>query len=239
MVEKNYDIGAEIYQEFLKDINQNEFIKISYSIFSTKKISNNIKKMTKEKLYILLIESDNKLELLKSFKKFIDFIILPDKLLDYLIVLLQNEISVEMYKEIIFILGNYFSTIKKKQQQFLNIVISLIAKKPIYKFILNKISIIKSKKDILYLYSCLNYVNFNIAVPRNEREILEIPISLIVDIIKSFNTSLNKKVFYENLNILNSFYNYNNFSPQRDKILRKLFFNNKKNPLNKLLLICC
>ena len=239
LVDKNYDIGVEIYQEFLKNINQNEFVKIIYSIFSSKKISTNIKKMTKEKLYILLIESDNKLELLKSFKKFIDFIKLPDNLLEYLIVLLQNDINAEMHKEIIFILGNYFSTNKKKQQQFLNNVISLISKKPIYKFIINKISIIKSKKDILYLYSCLNYVNFNIAVPRNEREILEIPISLIVDIIKSFNTSLNKKVFYENLNILNSFYNYNNFSPQRDKILRKLFFNNKKNPVNKLLLICC
>ena len=239
MVDKSYDIGVEIYQQFLNNINQEEFIKILYAIFSTKKISNNIKKMTKEKLYIFLIESNNKIEMIKSFKKFIDFIKLPNNLLEYLIVLLQSGISLELHKEIMFILGNYFSTDKKKQESFLKLIISMISQTPLYKYILNNLPIIKSKKEILYLYSCLNYVNFNISVPRNDRQILEIPISIIVDIIKSFNTSLNRTLFYENLNVLNSFYNYNNFSPQRDKILRKLFFNNKKNSINNLLLICC
>ncbi len=239
LIDKYYDIGIEIFHELITNIKQDEFIKILQTIFSTKKISNDIKKMTKDKLDILLIESDNKIELIKSFKTFIDFVILPNKILEYLILLLKSEINVEMYNEILFIFGNYFSTNKKKQENYLNNIISIISKKPLYNFLLNKISIIRNKKDILYLFSCLNYINFNTSVPRIEREILEMPIKLIVNIIKSFNNSLNIKVFYENLNFFNSFYNYNNFSPQRDKIIRKLFFNNKKNSLNILQLICC
>ena len=68
---------------------------------------------------------------------------------------------------------------------------------------------------------------------------MEQPINLIVNIIKSLNNKLNKKLFFENLNYLNLFYKYHIFSPARDKIIRKLYFNNKNNSLNKLILICC
>ena len=51
LVEKYFDIGTDIYQEILMNISQKEFIKMIQTIFSTKKISNKIKKLTKEKLY--------------------------------------------------------------------------------------------------------------------------------------------------------------------------------------------
>ena len=239
LVEKYFDIGTDIYQEILMNISQKEFIKMIQTIFSTKKISNKIKKLTKEKLYYNLIEADNKIEIIKSFKFFIDFIILPDELLEYLISFLENEIdNHELYNEIIFVLGNYFSTNKKKQEEYLNIIIALISEKDLYKYILDVIKNLKSNNEIFYLYSCLNYINFNTDIPKNEGEILEIPINIIANIIKSLNSKINKKSFFENLNYLNLFYKYDIFCPQRDKVIRKLYFNDKNNSLNKLILIC-
>ena len=239
LVEKFFDIGKDIYEEILNNVDQKEFIKMIQTIFSTKKISIKIKQKTKEKLYYYLIEADNKIELIKSFKFFIDFIILPDELLEYLISFLENEIdNRELYNEIIFVLGIYFSTNKKKQQGYLNIIIGLISEKEIYKYIFNVIKNLISNNEILYLYSCLNYINFNTNIPKSEKEILEIPINIIVNIIKSINIKFNRKLFFENLNHLNLFYKYDIFSPQRDKIIRKLYFNNKNNSLTKLILIC-
>ena len=239
LVEKFFDIGKDIYEEILNNVDQKEFIKMIQTIFSTKKISIKIKQKTKEKLYYYLIEADNKIELIKSFKFFIDFIILPDELLEYLISFLENEIdNPELYNEIIFLLGIYFSTNKKKQQAYLNIIIGLISEKEIYKYIFNVIKNLNSNNEILYLYSCLNYINFNTNISKSEKEILEIPINIIVNIIKSINIKFNRKLFFENLNHLNLFYKYDIFSPQRDKIIRKLYFNNKNNSLTKLILIC-
>ena len=238
LVEKNYDIGTDIYKEILENINQNDFINMINNVFSTKKISNKIKEMTKEKLYLILIETDNKITLIKSFKFFIDFIILPNKILDYLISLLKNEINKDLYDEIIFCLGNYFSTNKTRQENYLNNIIKLASRTITYQNILNRVREIKDKKDFFYLYSCVNYTNINIS-SLNEIEILNVPIRVIASIIKSLNKELNTKLFFKNLQFLNKYYHYNIFNPQRDKIVRKLYFNNKKYPLTKLILICC
>ena len=242
LTQKFFDIGLDIYQEIINNIEQNKFIEVIKTIFSTKKISSIIKEITLEKLYFKLIEIDNKKELIKSFKFFVDFIILPNELLEYLISFLENGIEQqdhELYSEIIFILGNYFSINKKNQEGYLNVIFELIKEKDICQYILNVLTKRKNKNEILYLYSCLNYIKFNTTNIKTEEYILEQPINLIVNIIKSLNNKLNKKLFFENLNYLNLFYKYNIFSPARDKIIRKLYFNNKNNSLNKLILICC
>ena len=105
LTKKFFDIGLDIYQEIINNIEQNKFIEVIKTIFSTKKISSIIKEITLEKLYFNLIEIDNKKELIKSFKFFVDFIILPNELLEYLISFLENNIEHqdhELYSEIIF-----------------------------------------------------------------------------------------------------------------------------------------
>ena len=237
LIEKNFDIGSKIYEEILVDINQDEFIKMIEDIFSAKKIQDTIKKMTLDKLYMMLIETENKINIIKSFKFFFDFIIIPDELFEYLINLLKSQISPEMYKEIMFCFGNYFSGNKKSQENYFKIIYNIASHNIVYKKLINKVRSVRDKRELLYLYTSINYINVNI-MTKNENEILQLPVNIIANIIKSVNNKFNKNLFFENINALNKFYNYNTFNTQRDKILRKLYFNHKKNPLNNLLLLC-
>ena len=238
LIEKYFDIGSEIYKIILENISLNEFINIIPNIFSAKKISKEIKEETKKKLFIILKESEDKAYIINSFKYFIDFIIIPNKYLEYLISLLKNENSREIYKEIIFILGNYFSTKITKNKTFLNNIIEIVSEKQIYKYILNNIKSIDKNNEILYLYGCLNYVDFEDTLV-DVKKVLKIPIQNIVTIIQSLNNKLDKHLIDENIAYLNNYYKFGDFSPKRDQILRKLFFNNKKNSINKIKLICC
>ena len=240
LVQKNYDIGKEIHKEILEDISLDGFIKIIPVIFSTKKISSEIKNITINKLYNFLNKIENKTGLIKSFKLFVDFIYLPNKMLEYLITLLKEKINDEIYKEIIFFLGNYFSTGKKKEKQekYLNKIIDISSKDEIYKFILNNVKSVKLKNEIFYLYGCLIYQKFN-DFSQEEKYVLKIPTNNIADIMEILNDKLDKRLFFENLAYLNNHFKYKDFSPNRDMILRRIYFNHKKNSLNKIKLICC
>ena len=68
---------------------------------------------------------------------------------------------------------------------------------------------------------------------------LTIPTMQIIDYIMDKNPELNKKGLLENITYLNNYWKYKEFSPKRDQILRKLFFNNKSNDINRLKLLCC
>ena len=236
LVKKNYNIGVQIYQKILSQMHSNEFINISESIFTTNKIPKEIKNLTKVFLYIILKGTNNKLNVIKSFKFFVDFIELSDNLLDYLLSLLQYEKEGEMYREIIFILGNYFST-NTKQEDKLDIILVIISERKLYQDIVNNITSIKDKREILYLFGCLNYYNYNIN-QINENEVLSFPVRLISHIVRELNNTIDKQMFNENLKYFNNHYHFGIFSPKRDKNLRKLFFNHKKNPINQLKLLC-
>ena len=234
LTEKNYDIGPIIYQKVLDKVHSPEFINIIQRVLVSKKISNVIKEMTMKQLEIILVRTQNKLNLVKSFKTFIDHVELTNKILEYLISLLfQDNINLEMYKEIIFIFCNYFS-IKVKQEESFNILIAIISEKELYKFIVNNIKSVTDQKEIIYLYGCLNYINFNIN-SKNEREVLQIPVNNIENIIKSYNANFDIELFRENLESFNQHYKCDIFNPKRDKILRKLFFNYENNSSNLLL----
>ena len=84
LIEKNFNIGTVIYEFILNSIRSPEFINIIQIVFPSKKISNKIKQMTKERLYTILKGTNNKLNLIKSFKIFVDYIQIPDQILDYL-----------------------------------------------------------------------------------------------------------------------------------------------------------
>ena len=235
LIEKNFNIGTVIYEFILNSLRSPEFINIIQIVFPSKKISNKIKQMTKERLLIILKGTKNKLNLIKSFKIFVDYIQIPDQILDYLKDLLQNQKTAEtaeMHREIIFILGIYFS-INVKQARYYNDFIEIISQKELFQYLLNNIKSITNKNEILYLYGCLNYINFN-QVPFEEEQVLQIPINLIANIINSLNPNFDKKLFFENLAYFNRFYKFGIFSPKRDRILRKLFFNHKNNSPNLL-----
>ena len=97
----------------MADITLNEFINIIPIILSSDKFSSDIINFTKIKLYLILIDLEDKTELIKSFKFFIDFIKIPNKIMEYLIELLNSNAGKEIKREILFCLGNYFSTGKK------------------------------------------------------------------------------------------------------------------------------
>ena len=236
LVDKFYDIGTEVFKEILKYIKLDEFINIIPVILSSKDISNKIKELALTKLYNLLLKAENKIEILKTFKFFIDYIVLPNKMIQYLISLLKDKKDFEVYKEILFIFGNYFST-KKNQEKYLILIEEIISEDEKYKNLLELFNS-KSKKEILYLYGCLIYGNI-IDISNDKDDILNYPINIIYNIITNLNPELDRNLFFKYLQNLNFFYQYEDFSPKRDKVIRKLYFNNKKNSVNKLKLICC
>ena len=236
LIDKYYDIGTEIYEKIIDNISLDEFINIIPIIFSSDKFSLDIKNLTKVKLYFLLIGLEDKTSLIKSLKLFIDFITIPNKIMEYLIGLLNSEADREIKREIIFCLGNYFST-GKKSQKYLNMVIKSVSQYELYQNIKTYINSLKSEREILYLYSCLNYKNLT-DILKPEKDNLSIPLDIITNIIGKLNNRFNKNKFNENIEFLNNFYKYDIFCPIRDKFLRELYFNHKNNSINDLKLIC-
>ena len=133
--------------------------------------------------------------------------------------------------------GIYFYKEKEylEQDNYLNEVINLVSINEIYQFIKNKVETINKKNEIFYLFACLNYSNFNIDNNIDENNIIKIPTQEITKDIKIFNDKLDDNSLKENIDFFN---NYLNFGAERDQILLQLFFNNKKNLINKLKLIC-
>ena len=241
LIKRNYDIGTKIFKEIIKIINIEEIIKISPKILINKRISYSIKKLTLFNLYKSIQDPHNQLlDIIKSFKLFIDWIKIPDNLLEYLIYLLEKEENKEIYNEIIFFLGNYFSIKKLKQEKYLDKIDSMIKEKEIYQYIAKNIKTVKEKNEIFYLFSSLNYINFLPDAMKEEAFIIGIPTTSIINYIKEHNKELDTNLLIENINFLNDFWKFGNFSPKRDQILRKLFFSDEtKNALNNLKLICC
>lgn len=75
----------------------------------------------------------------------------------------------------------------------------------------------------------------------NEKIIKTLPTNVIIDYLvkKNENLNKNKKILLNNISYLNNYWKFEEFSPKRDQILRKLFLNNKGNDVNSLKLICC
>lgn len=243
LIKKNYDIGLELYKEIIKFINIDQIIKDSPKILINKNISYSIKQFTLFNIYKLMKEKkekkDHLLDILKSFKLFIDWIKIPANLIEYLIDILKEDKNAEINNEILYFLGNYFSIKKIKQEKYLNELDSLVNKKDIYQYIVKNIKIIKEKNEIFYLFSSLNYAKVPLDKNTNEETLLKMPTNLIINFIKKYNKNIDNNLLMENVKYLNEYWKFDNFSPIRDKTLRKLLFNDEKNSLNNLKLICC
>ena len=84
----------------------------------------------------------------------------------------------------------------------------------------------------------MNYTEFSLN-NKKEEEILKIPKEFLVNYIINNLKELNKVQLETNISYMESYFNLCNFSPKRDQILRKLFFNDNTNAMNNLKLICC
>ena len=191
-------------------------------------------------MYLLIKQQHNRqLDILKSFKIFVDWIKIPNKFLELLLNILKNEKEGEIYNEIIYFLGNYFSIKKIKQEEYLNEINSIVKENQIYKYIIKNISSLKEKNEIFYLFSSLIYAKFYPDSSMEEELAIKMPTKIIVDYIKEHNKDLDSNLLMENITLFNNYWKFGAFSPKRDQTLRKLFFSNGSNALNNLKLICC
>ena len=242
LIEKNYDIGVNIFKRIIKELDMDKLIELSSQILSNNKIPYNIKNLALKFMYNSLknVKSkEDKLKIITLFKYFVDKIKIPDILLKYLISYLkreQNENDI-INKEIIFILGIYFSLPKPQQDKFLNEIIKIYENNEIYKFIIMHVKSVTKQNHIFYLFSNLYYYNFPLN-ETNEEKILQFPKKNLINFIKvNFNESLDSKL-EQNIAYMEQYFKFESFSPKRDQILRKLFFNGDKNAINNLRLIC-
>ena len=241
LVKKNYNIGTEIFKEIINIIKEEDIINKIPKILIVKNIPYSIKKLALFHLYklIKLYNDDKLLNILKCFKYFIDWIKIPDNLLEYLINLLKKDINNKIYKEIIYFLGNYFSIKKINQEKYLDEILLLIKEKEIYQYILNNVKIIKEKNEIFYLFSSLNYSDFSPNNNMKEEDIIKIPTDNIINYIDENKKEIDDKILMENIEFLNGYWQFESFSPKRDQTLRKLFYNDDPNAIKNLKLICC
>lgn len=246
LINKNYNIGMEVYEKILKEINLEELIIYIPDVLINKFLSE-FHNITFNKLYSLLkneIKDENILLILKSFKFFVDYIELPDSLIELLISLLQREnkkeINKEINKEIIYIIGNYFSIKENSlnQNKYLESIINIISENKLYKYIRNNIKTINNENEFFYLFACVNYFNYSIESPFKEINILKIPQNSIINYMKTINENLDDNLISEYIMDFNNYFNFGDFSPERDHYLRKLYFNNKKYSIYKLKLLC-
>lgn len=242
LIEKNFNIGIKIFKKILKTLNKVEFIELSSKILSISNISYNIKNITLKALYNIIIKDkskENKIKIFKSFKFFIDKIKIPDILLTYLISYLKSENNDNdaINKEIIFFLGIYFSITKSSQEKFLKEITLIYEKNEIYQFIIKNVKSITNQNHIFYLFSNLYYYNSPLD-EKNEEKILRLPKEYLIDFIKLNFKEVVTANFESNIIYMEDFFKFGIFSPKRDEILRKLFFNGDKNAVNNLRLIC-
>ena len=242
LIEKNYDIGEKIFKKIIKALETNKLIEISSRILSNNNISYNIKKFALKFLYNILKNGEskeNKMKIVKFFKFFVDKIKIPDIFLDFLISKLKSEKNDNdtINKEIVFFLGIYFSLSKSKQDKFLNEIIKIYENNEIYQFIIKNVKSVTKRNHIFYLFSNLFYYNY----PLNETDegkILLSPKKYLIDFIKANFKESSSSNFEQNVSYMEEFFKFGEFSPKRDQILRKLFFNGDKNAVNNLRLIC-
>ena len=192
-IEKDYDIGIQIFSKILDEINLDNFLNYIPDILM-KNSFEKIKKLALDKLYNFLKDEhkERTLEIIQSFKCFIDNIELPNYFLELLISLIKSEKNTEIVNEFIYFFGIYFSTEKEylEQDNYLNEVINLVSINEIYQFIKNKVETINKKNEIFYLFACLNHCNFHIDNNIDENNIIKIPTQEIIKDIKIFNDKL-------------------------------------------------
>ena len=141
LTENYFNIGLENIISFLKILPNENFVLIFYKLLYNKKFSAEIEEEIYHHLYILLLnEKDEEIifKIIDKIKFFIDFVLIPNYLLEIFISFMKQDISSRITTEIIYFLGNYFSINKNFQNSFLVEIINLQKKDKLYKEVLQK-----------------------------------------------------------------------------------------------------
>ena len=220
---KNFDIGKNIFTKSIQRVKLDFFINIYPKIISNTSINITYKSLTLQRLNKELNSQANTKEqitqLINHIKYFIDWIILPPKVITTFYNLLKKYFDdVNIKKELIFSFGNYFSFNKETQKDSFIKVKDLIINEPIYQKLINmKLNKFKDE-ELFYIYSSAQYY---------DEDDFSNPDSLPMNIIAKF--IFEHQHFYEYKEIVEKIEKFSErlkfgkFSTERDVSLRQLF----------------
>ena len=194
------------------------------------KIQPFIKKVIFEKVDDILKNSDEKLkmEIIKEIKYFIDWEMLTPatvKILSDNLVINNDDQYNEISKEIIYILGVIYSICNDDiilEECFEKV--EKIKNQKLYKLIHQKMPKL-NEKYIFYIYSLIIFYEKNV---NENRDYKTYPRKMLLDKIKEkLKTVKEKENFEFNFYYFEKVHEFEQFSPKRDKYIRKLFFNKR------------
>ena len=220
---KNFDIGKNIFIKSIEKVDLDFFSKIYSKIISNPLINLNYKSYVLNRLDKELKNESNLneqiIQLIYQIKYFIDWIILAPKFIHTFYDMLTKYFEdLNTKKELIFSIGNYFSTKKENQKDLFIKFKDLLQNEPIYQK-LDEINVNKfNEEELFYIYSCAQYYDKD---DLNNPE--EIPTQVIAKYIFEHQQFYEYKEIIEKIEEFSKRLNFGKFSPERDNSLRQLF----------------
>ena len=234
---KNFDIGKNIFIKSIEKVDLDFFSKIYSKIISNPLIDLNYKSYVLNRLDKELKNESNLneqiIQLIYQIKYFIDWIILSPKFINTFYDMLTKYFEdLNTKKELIFSIGNYFSTKKENQKDLFIKFKDLLQNEPIYQK-LDEINVNKfNEEELFYIYSCAQYYDKN---DLNNPE--EIPTQVIAKYIFEHQQFYEYKEIIEKIEEFSKRLNFGKFSPERDNSLRQLFLSQDPKSLDYLEII--
>ena len=234
---KNFDIGKNIFIKSIEKVDLDFFSKIYSKIISNPLINLNYKSYVLNRLDKELKNESNLneqiIQLIYQIKYFIDWIILAPKFINTFYDMLTKYFEdLNTKKELIFSIGNYFSTKKENQKDLFIKFKDLLQNEPIYQK-LDEINVNKfNEEELFYIYSCAQYYDKN---DLNNPE--EIPTQVIAKYIYEHQQFYEYKEIIEKIEEFSKRLNFGKFSPERDNSLRQLFLCQEPKSLDYLEII--
>ena len=234
---KNFDIGKNIFIKSIEKVDLDFFSKIYSKIISNPLINLNYKSYVLNRLDKELKNESNLneqiIQLIYQIKYFIDWIILSPKFINTFYDMLTKYFEdLNTKKELIFSIGNYFSTKKENQKDLFIKFKDLLQNEPIYQK-LDEINVNKfNEEELFYIYSCAQYYDKN---DLNNPE--EIPTQVIAKYIYEHQQFYEYKEIIEKIEEFSKRLNFGKFSTERDNSLRQLFLCQEPKSLDYLEII--
>ena len=234
---KNFDIGKNIFIKSIEKVDLDFFSKIYSKIISNPLINLNYKSYVLNRLDKELKNESNLneqiIQLIYQIKYFIDWIILAPKFINTFYDMLTKYFEdLNTKKELIFSIGNYFSTKKENQKDLFIKFKDLLQNEPIYQK-LDEINVNKfNEEELFYIYSCAQYYDKN---DLNNPE--EIPTQVIAKYIYEHQQFYEYKEIIEKIEEFSKRLNFGKFSTERDNSLRQLFLCQEPKSLDYLEII--
>ena len=237
IADKNFDIGKNIFAKSINRVKLDFFINIYPKIISNELININYRSYVIQRLNKELNNQNNSKEqitkLINHIKYFIDWIILPPKVMDTFYNLLKNNFDdVNIKKELIFSFGNYFSTKKGRQKEFFQKIKELIINEPIFQKLKSKKLDKFNEEELFYIYSNAQYYDIDDFSNPDD-----LPMNTIAKFISEHQYFYEKEEIIEKINNFTERLKFGKFSTERDLTLRQLFLSQEPKLLDYLEII--